>query len=296
MLTFLVARNPDPDSKLPYLIRLPLGPNGLVLKARDVWPRTAAVYCHRADGWPAGAEIVEEVPVRSCIRRGPAVDLVLARGNQNRSQLVFKTVKGREMIFWQSPKTVRRARPGVRVPKRRASGLRELTILIDTRERYGYRFAGKQATTEKRALPAGDYAVALDGSVVASVERKNLEGLAKSLVDGSLAFAMADLAALPRAAVVVEDRYSRLFKLEHVQPGWVPELLARVQARYPSVPIVFCETRPLAEEWTYRFLGAALAELTPYPTDTALDEAAASASTDAATVAAEPATPYDDSR
>jgi len=25
------------------------------------------------------------------------------------------------------------------------------------------------------------------------------------------------------------------------------------------VPIVFCETRPLAEEWTYRFLGAALA-------------------------------------
>jgi hypothetical protein len=25
------------------------------------------------------------------------------------------------------------------------------------------------------------------------------------------------------------------------------------------VPIVFCDTRPLAEEWTYRFLGAALA-------------------------------------
>ena len=29
--------------------------------------------------------------------------------------------------------------------------------------------------------------------------------------------------------------------------------------RYPTVPITFCETRPLAEEWTYRFLGAALA-------------------------------------
>jgi hypothetical protein len=25
------------------------------------------------------------------------------------------------------------------------------------------------------------------------------------------------------------------------------------------VPIVFCETRPLAQEWTYRFLGAAAA-------------------------------------
>jgi ERCC4 domain-containing protein len=283
VLTFLVARNPDPDSKLPYLIRLPLGPNGLVLKARDVWPRTAAVYCHRADGWPADAEIVQEVPIRECVRRGPAVDLVLARGKEYRSQLVFKTVKGREMIFWQTPKTVRRARPGIRVPKRRASGLREMKILVDTRERYGYRFAGKQAATERRALKAGDYAVELDGQLVASVERKNLDGLVKSLVDGSLAFAMADLATLPRAAVVVEDRYSRLFKLEHVSSGFVADLLARVQARYPSVPIVFCETRPLAEEWTFRFLGAALAELTPYPTDAGLDA-----------TAAEPVEPYEE--
>jgi hypothetical protein len=59
--------------------------------------------------------------------------------------------------------------------------------------------------------------------------------------------------------VVVEDRYSRLLKLEHVQPGFVAELLAAVQVRYPSVPIVFLETRPLAEDWTFRFLGAALA-------------------------------------
>ena len=28
--------------------------------------------------------------------------------------------------------------------------------------------------------------------------------------------------------------------------------------RYPSVPIMFSDTRPLAQEWTYRFLGAAL--------------------------------------
>jgi hypothetical protein len=34
-----------------------------------------------------------------------------------------------------------------------------------------------------------------------------------------------------------------------------------VQVRYPNVPIVFCDTRALAEEWTYRLLGAALAHL-----------------------------------
>ena len=58
---------------------------------------------------------------------------------------------------------------------------------------------------------------------------------------------------------MVEERYGGLFKLEHVKPGWVPEHLARAQARYPGVPIVFCENRQLAQEWAYRFLGAAAA-------------------------------------
>lgn len=35
--------------------------------------------------------------------------------------------------------------------------------------------------------------------------------------------------------------------------------LAELQVRYPAVPIVFCETRTLAEEWTYRYLAAAAA-------------------------------------
>jgi hypothetical protein len=30
-----------------------------------------------------------------------------------------------------------------------------------------------------------------------------------------------------------------------------------LQVRWPGVPIVFCETRQLAEEWTYRYLAAA---------------------------------------
>jgi hypothetical protein len=37
----------------------------------------------------------------------------------------------------------------------------------------------------------------------------------------------------------------------------VAEMLAAVQVRYPNVPIVFCENRQLAQEWAYRFLGAA---------------------------------------
>ena len=65
-------------------------------------------------------------------------------------------------------------------------------------------------------------------------------------------------AALPLAAVVVEDRYSSIFKLTRVRPSVVADGVAELQVRYPTVPIVFCETRPLAQEWAYRFLGAAL--------------------------------------
>jgi ERCC4-type nuclease len=97
------------------------------------------------------------------------------------------------------------------------------------------------------------------GRLVAAVERKTLADLASCLVDGSLPYLLAELATLPRAALVVEDRYADVFKLEHVAPGFIAELLASVQVRYPAVPIVFCETRPLAEEWTSRFLGTALA-------------------------------------
>src|SRR5579862_7734915 len=97
--TFSVARNPDPGSKLPFLIRLPLAEGPLVLKAADSWPRTARVYCHRAAEWPERPDVVDQAPVRSCVRRGTAIDLVLDRARFNRSQVVFTTIKGRDGIF-----------------------------------------------------------------------------------------------------------------------------------------------------------------------------------------------------
>jgi hypothetical protein len=255
---FVVARNPDADSSLPYLIRLPLGPEGVVLKARERWPQTAKVYCHSAAGWPDDAEVVERVPVRSCVRRGAAIDLVLDRGRENRSQIVFTRIRGgREAIFWQTARTAKQARPNVGLPTARsAAGI--LTILVDSHERYPWK-------TVRRALPAGDYAVELDGEVVASVERKSLADLVATLTGGRLRYLLADLAALPRAALVVEDRYSAVFRLAHVRPSVVADGLAEAQVRFPSVPIVFCETRTLAAEWAYRFLGAALDELSSHP-------------------------------
>jgi hypothetical protein len=265
--SFVVARNPEPESTLPFLLSVPLD-GGILLKAKERWPSTARVYCHPLEQWPADAEILEQVAVRQCRRRGVAIDLVLDRARENRSQIVFTQPNagragGRPMIFWQTARTARRARPGQRVPARRASDLATLTIIVDTRERYPYRFAGRPVQCERDALRAGDYAVRAADTVIAAVERKTLEDLTKSLVDGALNYALADLSTLPAAAVVVEGRFGALLKDEHVQPGWLIELVARLQVRYPSVPIVFADSRKLAEDWTHRFLAAALLHHAP---------------------------------
>lgn len=257
---FLIARNPEERTSLPYLVRIPLGPHGIVLKVRETWPRTSKVYCHRAE-WPDDPEILEQIPTRTCTRRGAAIDLVLGRGRENRSQFVMTVGRGREMIFWQTARVGKQARPNVRVPTARASGVAELETLIDVHERYAWRFSHQQATTRRQALPAGDYAVDLNGSIAAAVERKSLADLVSTLSGGKGAYMFAALAGLPRAAVVVEDRYSKVFTLDYVRPAVIADALGEAQARFPSVPVIFAETRQLAQEWTYRFLAASLHEL-----------------------------------
>jgi len=254
----LIASNPDPDSRLPYLLRLPVN-GGMVFRTSGTWPRTKALYCYPVprEEWPLDPDIIERVPLRSCARRGAAIDLVLDRGRENRSQIVFTTARGREAVFWQSPRTRKQARPNVRTPTARAGGIAELHIVVDSHEQYAYRFTGQQVRTVKRALPCGDYGIAIDGRLVASVERKSLADAVSSVVNGTLRYALAELAALPRAAVVVEDRYSAIFKPGPMRPAQIADGLAELQVRWPNVPIVFCETRQLAEEWTYRFLAAA---------------------------------------
>jgi hypothetical protein len=258
---FVIAHNPEPDSKLPYLLSLPLE-GAPILKARDTWPRASRIYCHPfEEGWPTDADVIEETPVASCRRRGAVIDLVLDRPRNARSQFVFTETRGRPAIFWQTQKAARAANPGARVPRRRALG-ETFTISIDTRERYPYRFAGRDVQVERAALQAGDYAVRSDGVVIATVERKTLENFAASLSDGTLAFQLQRLGEIPHAAVVVEARYSALFKLDHVPAGWIADVLARLQLRYPEIQVVFADSRKFAEEWTYRFLASALAEVT----------------------------------
>src|SRR5262249_49190786 len=95
-------------------------------------------------------------------------------------------------------------------------------------------FGGRQVRAVTRALPCGDYGLVADSRLIASVERKSLADLVTSLTSGKLRYALAELAALPRAAVVVEDRYSQVFKLERVRPALVADGLANCRSAGPT--------------------------------------------------------------
>lgn len=259
MAELLIAANPDTDSRLPFLLRVPLPGGDLVFRTSGTWPRVKALFCYPVglQEWPPDAEVLERVPLRSCQRRGGAIDVIADRTRESRSQLVFTQARGRDVVFWQSARTRKQARPNVRTPTARAQGIADLLIAVDSHERYPYRFANQQVSLDRRALRCGDYGIFVEDHLVAAVERKSLADLVGSLIGGKLRYQIGDLAVLPRSAVVVEDRYSQLFKLDRVAPALVADGLAELQVRWPGVPIVFCETRQLAEEWTYRFLAAA---------------------------------------
>ncbi|SDS42480.1 ERCC4 domain-containing protein [Microlunatus soli] len=254
----LIARNPEEGSSLPYLIRIPID-GGLVLKARETWPRTSKVYCHRATGWPDDAEIVERLPIRTVSKRGAAIDLVLTRQREARSQFVLTRARGREMIFWQSARTAKQARPQVSLPTARAHG-QVLQIVVDSGEKYPYKFSHQQAEVRRQRLTVGDYAVLEDDEIVGTVERKTVADLSGTLLGGRMDYLLADLAALPYAAVVVEEGYSKVFKIPGGRSTSTAEALAEAQARFPTVPILFLENRSLAQEWVYRWFGACLTE------------------------------------
>lgn len=239
-----VARNPDPESRRPYLIWLPIE-GGMVLNARETWPRANRVFCARdAALWDEAADLLDDVPVLLCRRRGVAIDLVLDRPSFSRSQFVFIEARGRPAIWWQTQKAVQAANPGARIPRGRAAGA--LTVAIDTREKYGWKFAGRSVTVLRRALPAGDYAAVSGEDVLVVVERKTLENLANSLSMAASPFRCSAWPRWPerRSRSKVTTRTS--FGLPR-RGSWLADMLGRLAIRYPEVPIVFAGSRRFAE-------------------------------------------------
>lgn len=254
---FRVGRRPEHTGRLPFVLAVPVsGEPDLVLAAGAAWPDLRDVFCHALDAWPEGTEEIERVPVVRCWRQGAALHLILDRRQRRRSTFVFTARNGRPLIFWRTPKTTRQARPGIRVPLARAAR-DPLEVVVDTRERYPWKFRGRPATVRRAALAAGDYAVVGPDGPVAVVERKSVEDLYVSLQTGDLRLTLADLSTLPRAALFVEGRLSDLLKRDSRRAARLMDLVAALIAEFPQVGWHFGETRPLAEEMAWRWLAAA---------------------------------------
>ena len=191
----------------------------IVLKARDTWPRTTKIFCHGEAWWPSDAEVVERVPVRSCVRRGAAIDLVLDRSRENRSQFVITRIRGdREAIFWQSPRTAKLARPNVRSlrPRTRVAA-RRVRDPVDSHERYAWKFTQQQVAT--RIAPLAGRLRRPHRRATGCLRRAQVAcrpGLDPDL--GRLTFVLADLAAsrMPQSSSRrATPRCSKLDRVRH---------------------------------------------------------------------------------
>jgi ERCC4-type nuclease len=254
---FVIAKNPKEKSRLPFIVSLPVsGEKPVVLACGAEWPSAKDVFCLELDSWPEDPEVIDEVPVQACWRSGKAVHLVLKRRSRRRAMFVWTESKGRTYIFWRTQNTIHQARPGLKVPQ--ARGLENhLAVAVDIRERYPWTFKGQKVTLTKRELPVGDYGVFLGDKLCAAVERKRISDLVTSAVSGELTFNLAELSRLPYAILIVEGKFSHVFKETHVNTGWLMNVLAALQITCPQVPWFFAETRDLAEGYAYRWLAAA---------------------------------------
>jgi hypothetical protein len=243
---------------LPWVLQVPANPN-LTFAAAAPWPLERPVRCSELRSLPFSCTLEEEIPLITCRRAGPLVALIAARNCKRRSQIHLME-DGSGTAWWNTPQTTQSLRPGIRVPTRRPPGDGAIQIQVDSRERLPYSFAGRPVTAVRVRLDAGDYAIATAVGLPA-VERKSLEDFAQSAVKGTLSYVMDELSTLPRAAVVVEGGYGDLLSFQYVGPDFLANLMAILSVRYPAVPIFFADTRALGEDWTYRWLAAARAEL-----------------------------------
>lgn len=131
-------------------------------------------------------------------------------------------------------------------------------IAVDTREQLPYTFEG--CAVERITLKAGDYSIVGEEHHVA-VERKSHADCWGSLSNGRGRFerCVARLAELDRAAIVVEcsltELCARPSQIQRTTPASVVGGLVSYAARY-AIPVFWCDTRPMAERVTLRFLAS----------------------------------------
>lgn len=258
------------NRRFPF--RVSIEQNGrliVAVRAQARWPGPGQqIFCLRERQLdPAEPlEPVERVPVAHLTRVGRKLTIVLDRGSRKRCELLVVQKPRRdgtgthEQIFFRTESGIRAHRSRTKLELSPASA--PLTIVIDSGERYPWRFPGSDI--QRRKLPSGDYAL-LDGErIVGVVERKSYDNLLTEL--GAIQALHQDLADLENRespALVIEADYRDFLDPARLAGRWPPAYLARVLAEiaaiHPALPVIYAGNRKLANLWTLRFFTAVAA-------------------------------------
>ena len=235
------------------------------VRAQSPWPGPGQqIFCLRERGLdPAEPlEELERAPVTHLSRVGRKLSLVLDRPLRKRCEFLT-VVKPRkdgsgtvEQVFFRTQSGIRAHRSRTKVELAAPTAL---AIVVDSAERYPWRFPGASIT--RRRLPVGDYALEVGDRTVAVVERKSFDNLLGDIgAIQALHHLLADLASHESAALVVEAQYGDFLDERRLAGRWpagyVARVLAELTALHPRLPIVFAGSRKLANLWTERFFSA----------------------------------------
>ena len=235
----------------------------LAVRAQAAWPGPGQqIFCLRERDLDQveSLEPVERVPVVHLTRVGRKLVVVLDRAQRKRCE--FLTVEkprrdGRgsyEQVFFRTESGIRAHRSRSRVELRAAPPT--LAVVIDSAERYPWRFPGAAVT--RRKLPVGDYGLFAGEHLRAVVERKSFDNLLGDVgALQALHQQLADLASTPAAALVIEADYRDFLDPARLRGRWPAAYLARVLGElavlHPTLPIIYAGTRKLANAWTHHF-------------------------------------------
>jgi len=252
--------------RFPYRLTIVKGEEVLLaLRVAERWPGSRGnIFCLPEAGreLPPPEEELERVRVVSLRRYGRRLSVVLDRPSRRRCDFLFlkKPYKNRpgeyEQVFWQTQQGLTERRPRVRFTIRPP---RELHIVIDSHERYPWRFTG--CRVERDQLPVGDYALLVRGEPQAVIERKTFSNLLRDLSDlRVLHQKLGELAAYPLPALVVEAEYADFLRPERVKPlnvRYCVRALAEIAVLHPGLALLFLGNRKLANAWALAFFSAA---------------------------------------
>ncbi|MFP4484602.1 MAG: ERCC4 domain-containing protein [Spirochaetaceae bacterium] len=259
---WIVSETGNP--RFPYRIEIRRDDEQVIaLWVQDKWPGGGKqIFCLREgqdDGSgeydPAELRELERVRVVKLERFGKQLSVILDRPARKRCNFLFLEKRYRnkpgtyEQIFFRTQTGMQQHRSVSRVSLHRHGAY---LVVIDSGERYPWKFGG--APTTRRKLPAGDYALDVDGEVIAVAERKTFENLLTDFATLRVLHGkLEDLSRWRHAAMVIEAQYRDFLdtrKLAGRRPAsHVARVLAELHVRHPTVQIIYAGSRKAAAQW-----------------------------------------------